>query len=106
MLTCPHCHSEIHLRELPYQGFFESFRECPNCGGNFIADPDTKRRQAILLVLLFLLLAMSLLLYFRGTTWLIPTIVIFAILGFIFYRGNKLMFLVPYQKGQTTTDDT
>jgi len=45
------------------------------------------------------------LLYFRGTEWLIPAIAINVVLGLIIYWGNKRMFLVPYRKDQNTTND-
>ncbi len=104
MLTCPHCSHEIRITELPYQGFFKSFRICPNCEGCFTADTDTKYRQAICIFIAIISLAITMLLYFRGTEWLAPAIVSYVILGLLIYRGNKRIFFVPYQEDQNTTN--
>ena len=105
MLACPHCSHEIRVRELPYQGFFKSFRICPNCGGSFTADTYTKYRQSIFIFIAIISLAITILLYLRGTEWLIPAIVSYVLLGLIIYLGNKRMYFVPYQKDQNTTND-
>jgi uncharacterized protein (DUF983 family) len=97
MRTCPHCNTEIRIRELPYEGFFESFRICPNCGGSFSVDTRTKYRQAALIFILLVSLVFSILLYFRGTAWLIPALVSYFVLGLIVYWGNRKLFYVPYQ---------
>jgi hypothetical protein len=97
MRTCPHCNTEIRIRELPHQGFFESFRICPNCGGSFSVDTRTKYRQAALIFILLVSLVFSILLYFRGTAWLIPALVSYFVLGLIVYWGNRKLFYVPYQ---------
>jgi CXXC-20-CXXC protein len=97
MRTCPHCNTEIRIRELPYQGFFESFRICPNCGGSFSVDTRTKYRQAALIFILLVSLMFTILLYFRGTAWLILALVSYFILGLIIYWGNRKLFYVPYQ---------
>jgi len=106
MLTCPHCSHEIRVRELPYQGFFKSFRICPYCRGGFTVDTDTKYRQAICIFIAIISLIITMFLYFRGTEWLIPAIFSYVILGLIIYWGNKRMFFVPYQNDQNTTNDT
>jgi uncharacterized protein (DUF983 family) len=98
MTTCPHCSIEIRLRELRHQGFLKNFRICPNCGGSFTVDTDTKYRQAICLVISIISLAFTMLLYFRGSAWLIPALVSYFILGLLIYWGNKQIYLVPYQK--------
>jgi len=105
VLTCPHCSHEIRIRELPYQGLFKGYRICPDCGGSFTADSDTKYRQAFFIFIAIISLALTMLLYFRGTEWLIPAIAINVVLGLIIYWGNKRMFLVPYRKDQNTTND-
>lgn len=106
MLTCPHCSHEIRIRELPHQGFFKNFRICPNCRGSFTVDTDTKYRQAICIFIAIISLVITVLLYFRGTDWLIPAILSYVILGLIIYWGNKHVSLVPYQNDQNTTNDT
>ena len=106
MPACPHCRIEVCIRELPYQGFFKSYRICPNCGGSFTVDKDTKYRQAVFIIILLISLVFTLLLYYRDTKWLIPALVSYVILGLLFYRGNKKLFLVPYEKERKSTDDT
>ena len=106
MTTCPHCSLEIRLRELPHQGFFKSFRICPDCGGSFTVDTDTKYRQAVCLFIAIISLVVTMLLYFRGTEWLIPAVLSYVILGLIIYWGNKRMYLIPYQNDKITTNDS
>ena len=50
MLTCPHCHAPIRIRELPHQGLFKSHRVCPACAGSFIVDRKTRQWQAVFIV--------------------------------------------------------
>lgn len=106
MLTCPHCNIQIRVNELPYEGLCKSFRKCPECGGYFTADTKTKRRQAIFLFMSVISLALTLLLYYGGTEWLIPAIISYVICGITIYIGNKRIYFVPYHKDQSTTDDT
>ena len=96
MRTCPHCKIEIRIRELPHQGLFENFRVCPDCGGRFTVDTETKYRQAAFIFILLLSLAFTVLLYFRGTAWLIPALVSYVLLGTIVYWGNRQLFYVRY----------
>lgn len=100
MTKCPHCSIEIRLRELRHQGFLKSFRICPNCKGSFTVDTDTKYRQAIFIFIALISLAFTMLLYFRGSKWLIPALVSYVILGLLIYWGNKQVYLVPYQKDE------
>jgi hypothetical protein len=37
------------------------------------------------------------LLYFRGSHWLIPALASYIILGVLIYWGNKRVLLVPYK---------
>ena len=103
MQTCPHCSIKIRLNELPHQGLFKSFRICPNCGGQFTVDTDTKYRQAAFIVILLISLAFTILLYYGDSKWLIPALISYAVLVILFYWGNKKLFLVPYQKGKNPT---
>jgi hypothetical protein len=102
MRTCPHCNIEIRIRELPHQGLFESFRVCPDCGGSFTIDTDTKYRQAAFIFILLISLGFTVLLYFRGTAWLIPALVSYVVLGLFIYWGNRQLFFVPYEKDGET----
>jgi uncharacterized protein (DUF983 family) len=106
MQTCPHCSIKIRLKELPYQGLFNSFRICPNCGGEFTVDTDTKYRQAAFIVILLISLVLTILLYCGDSKWLIPALVSYVVLGLLIYWGNKKLFFVPYQKGKNATNDT
>jgi uncharacterized paraquat-inducible protein A len=102
MRTCPQCNIEIRIRELPHQGLFESFRVCPRCGGRFTVDTNTTYRQAAFIFILLLSLAFTVLLYFRGTAWLIPALVSYVVLGLFIYWGNRQLFFVPHEKGGET----
>ena len=102
MRTCPHCNIEIRIRELPHQGLFYSFKVCPDCGGSFTVDTYTKYRQAAFIFVLFISLGFTLLLYFRGTGWMIPALVSYVVLALIIYWGNRQLFFVPYEKSGET----
>lgn len=98
MQTCPHCGIEIILKEIPYQGMFDSFKICPDCGGEFTVDSDTKYRQAIFLFISLFSLVFTVLWYFYGVNWLIPSLISYVVWGMFLYWGNKKLFLVPYEK--------
>ena len=106
MQTCPHCGIEIHLKELPHQGLFNSFKICPSCGDKFTVDTDTKYRQAIFIFIALISLAFTILLYFRGLEWLIPSLVSYVVLGLLIYWGNRQLFLVQSGKDQNPNNDT
>ena len=106
MQTCPHCKCEIRLKELPHQGFFNSFRICPNCGGKFTVDRGTKHRQAFFIIIALISLTFTLLLYFKGPEWLIPSISSYIVLGVLIYWANRLVFLVQYGENYNSNDDT
>jgi uncharacterized protein (DUF983 family) len=103
---CPHCSVEVIIRKLPYQGLLKSYRICPECGGSFTVDTDTKYRQAILIVILLISLALTIFLYVGGTEWLIPAMVSYVALGLLICWGNMKVFLVPYRRKQNSTNDT
>ena len=69
-------------------------------------DSKTKHRQAIFLFIAIISLVLTMLLYFKGMEWLIPSITSYVILGLFIYLGNKHIFLVPYTIDQDTTNDT
>ena len=69
-------------------------------------DTATKYRQAACLVIAVISLVLTLLLYGRDSTWLIPALVSYVVLGFLIYWGNKKVFFVPYPKNQNSTHDT
>ena len=105
MQTCPHCDIEIRVRELRHPGLFKNFRICPNCGGSFTADTDTKYRQAIFIFVAVVSMVLTLLQYFQGSGWMIPAIVSYVLLGLIIYWGNRHVFFVPYREDPESTDD-
>lgn len=104
--TCPHCDIEICVREIRHQGIFKTFRVCPGCGGSFTVDTSTKYRQTVCIFISVVSLVFTLLLYFRGSDWVIPAIASYVVLGLIIYWGNKRVFFVPYQENQNITKDT
>jgi hypothetical protein len=105
MLTCPHCHHEIRIRELPHPEWFKNYRICTTCTGRFTVDGDTKIRQALFLVIAFISLFLTLYLYFDGNAWLTPAIVSYVFLALIIYWGNKRVYFVPYKTSRNTLDD-
>lgn len=106
MHTCPHCTNEICVRKLRHHGLFTSFRLCPHCGGSFTVDPKTKYRQASCLFLAVVSLAMTLLLHFQGSAWMISALGSYVIVGVLIYWGNTRVRFVPYHEEQHTTNDT
>ena len=104
MHRCPHCRTQIIIRELPHPGLFQNYRVCPHCGGRFTADRDTKYRQALFIVVSLISLVLTLFLYFHGNGWLLPTLTSYLALGLLIYWGNKKVFFVPTQEEQDKTD--
>ena len=97
MLGCPHCETEIRTKELSHPGLFKNYRICPKCGGKFTPDIKTKNLQMIWIFIAIVSLVFSVLLYFKGTNWLIPAVVSYFVLGLIIYWGNRQIYLVPYK---------
>lgn len=100
MQTCPHCHKEVNLAELRYQGMWVNYRQCPYCNRYFAVDKKTKKRQAIFIVLTLVSLALTMLLYYNGLKWLLPAIISYIIIGIGIYWANKRVFLIPYDKDE------
>jgi len=94
------------MRELPHPGLFANFRICPACSGSFTADPDTKLRQALFLIVALVSCVFTVSLYFGSNKWLIPALASYVVAGLLLYWGNKKMFLVPYKKDKRSIDDT
>lgn len=95
MQTCPHCQSEIELKELPHQGLCKSYRLCPHCGGRFTVDKDTTYRQALFIVIALIALLFTLLLYYGDHSWMLPALASYAALTGLIYWGNKKVCFVP-----------
>jgi len=93
--SCPHCQVPVDIRSLRYQGMFKSYRICPNCQGLFEVDAKTKQRQALFIVLALVSLALTILLYYRGTGWLFPACVSYVLLAVLIYWGNVKVYFVP-----------
>ena len=98
MQSCPHCNKKIKLAELRYQGMFKNYRICPYCHDYVTVDKKTKRRQVIFLLIVMASLVLTILLYFEGTKWLVPTLISYLIFGIYLYWANQRVFLVPYKK--------
>jgi len=94
------------MRELRHPGFFKNFRVCPNCQGKFTPDTKTKYRQAIFIFIAIISLVITILLYIEGPQWMIPGIISYMILGLLIYRGNRHIFLVPYNINRDTSNDS
>ena len=106
MQHCPHCGREIRIRELPHPGFLKNYRICPDCGGRFTVDSDTKYRQALFIVMALIALVFTLFLYFDDTAWLAPALASYVVLGLLLYWGNKNVYFVPYKKGRARANDS
>ena len=91
----------IIIKELPHQGVFDSHRICPECGGSFTVDKNTKYRQYYLIIIILISLIFTLLLYFDGNDWLVPAIISYVVFTALLYWGNKKLYYVPYKKDDT-----
>ncbi len=49
--------------------------------------------------LVSLLLTMAM--YYLGNDWLLPAIISYIVLGAIIFRGNRLLYLVPYPENRS-----
>lgn len=96
MLHCPHCKTTINLKELKHPGLFEDYRECPQCSGKFTPDKKTKTLQKLCIFFGLISLLLTMLLYFEGTSWLIPSLISYLVVAGIIYKGNRHIYLVPY----------
>ena len=106
MQTCPHCNIEICIRKLRHQGLFENYRVCQKCENRFTVDTNTKYLQAVCIFVAIISLVITILMYFQGTTWIIPAIISYFVLVLIIFWGNKRVFLVPYAKDENKTNDS
>jgi len=97
MQVCPYCSEKIVIRELRYQGLFKNFRVCPKCGGKFTVDTETKRWQAVCLIIILVSLCFTLLMYYVGTAWIVPSLMTYIILALIIYWRNKRVIFVRYK---------
>ena len=98
MKTCSHCKMEITIKELPHQGLFDSYRICPQCGGSFTVDTDTKYRQFYFIIIILISLIFTLFLYFDSNDWLLPVIISYIVFVALLYWGDKKVYYVPYKK--------
>lgn len=105
MQTCPHCHEEIILRELPYESKWKNYRQCPYCSQYFTVDKKTKKRQAVFIVLTLISLVLTLFMYYGSSRWLVLAVISYLIIGIGLYWANKQVFLVPYE-GEKRKKDT
>jgi len=99
-LACPHCNDAIVMRELRHQGLFASHRLCPRCGKAFSVDRDTRRRQAVCLLVALFGLLFSVLLYAGFDGWLLPALLSYAALAITIYHGNQRVRLVALPKDE------
>lgn len=75
---------------------FKDYRMCPNCRERFTVDPPTKRLQLICIGIALIALALTMLLYFTGNHWIIPSIISYILLGTMIYIGNRRLRFIPY----------
>lgn len=100
MKACPYCNTGIDIRKLDHPGLFANYRVCPECGGLFTVDTDTKYRQAIFIVIALISLVYTLQLYFCGSEWLVPSLASYVVLGLLMVWGNRKVYFVPFTKGK------
>jgi hypothetical protein len=103
-LPCPHCHKGVVMRELRHPGLFANYRRCPHCGCCFTVDPDTRWRQALCIVIAFISLLFTTMLYLDDSSWLSPALLSYAALAILIYHGNKKVFLVPWSRDENRDD--
>ena len=94
MLACPHCGAAIDLRKIKHQGWLAFYRICPNCNQAFEVDPQTKRRQAAVLVLALISLVLTVLMYGDVRKWIPYTVPSYVLLGAAIYYGNQRVSFV------------
>ena len=104
MQVCPYCSEKIVIRELRYQGLFKDFRVCPKCGGRFTVDIETKRWQAVWLLIGLVSFCFTMLLYYVGTAWLVPSLITYIVLALIIYWRTKRVALVRYKAPERRKD--
>lgn len=88
------------MRELRHPGWFANYRRCSHCGDCFTADPDTKWRQALCIVIAFISLLFTITLYYDDSGWLSPALFRYAVLAILIYHGSKRLFLLPWSTGE------
>jgi hypothetical protein len=98
ILNCPHCDTEIVMRELKHQGYWQSYRICPGCGGKLTVDRDTKIRQMLFILVALMSLVFTLFHYFVGGWWIYPSIASYVALGLLIWWGNSKVILVRYEE--------
>lgn len=98
VLHCPYCKAEIVIKELKHPGLFKDYRECPECSGKFTPDKSTKKLQKICLMIAMASLFLTILLYYDGIFWLIPSLISYLLLAWIIYKGNRKIYLVPHNE--------
>ena len=98
MKTCPYCEAPIKINELPHPGLFASYRNCPECGGSFTVDEQTKKRQFIAIVLMVVMLLLTVLLYLYGKVWLVPAGISYFGVAVFTYWANRKLYFVEYTK--------
>jgi hypothetical protein len=104
MKNCPYCQVEINIKDIPHNGLMKDFRICPDCGGKFTVDKDTKYRQLFCLIFALIALLFTMLLYFGNNEFLIPAFISYIAIGVIVFRGNKKLYFVPYIKNDSQND--
>jgi hypothetical protein len=94
MLSCPHCGAPIDFRKIRHEGLFETRRTCPGCNQSFDLDARTKKRQAIIMVVLVLCFALTVLTYIYGAYWTALAVASYCLFGGILIYGNRRIYLV------------
>lgn len=98
MAKCPDCYEEINGKDLRKQPSLRAYRECPFCQCRFIVDPATKQKQLVAILIGLVLLFVTVNWYFQGGFWLLPTVVISAILFMYIYKANKKVVFKKYNE--------
>ena len=98
MPACPHCSIETTGHTSRNTFNLQPWTNCPGCGGAFTVDAATRRRQVIAIFIALVALGLTLALSVKGTGWLPPALLSYAILAGWIYRGNSKVRFVPYDE--------
>lgn len=71
---CPSCGSDMRSMDLISHYQLKSYRVCPDCNAKFTVDRRTKRRQLLVIPLVFATFLLTVAVPLKGLIWLGPAI--------------------------------
>ena len=95
-MSCPVCGSDMRSRSLLSYYSLKPYRECPDCKSKYIADPKTRKRRGLLLILTLIMLILTVTAGIKGFAWLLPAVLShIGLWAYIGYMLSKMTY-VPY----------